>query len=257
MPALLLLPLLPEQGAFAAALDAVLARSERASATFGQHQRAVLEPGAGRAGYVDRAIPARRRKELRRQRRRLEDIAPVTLATAIAAHDVTAALKDFLALEASGWKGSAGTAAANDAAIRDFIETAVTALAAAGQSRVDRLMLDGRAVASAITLSSGATAWFWKIAYDEDLAHCSPGVQLAVDLTERLLADATIERVDSCAIADHPMIDHIWRERLLLSDRLIELRPTTMPFRFACQIETLRRAAIAAAKAIRDRMRRN
>ena len=43
----------------------------------------------------------------------------------------------------------------------------------------------GRAVVAAITLSSGATAWFWKIAYDEDLAHCSPGVQLAVDLQLR------------------------------------------------------------------------
>ena len=257
MPSLLLLPLLPEQGAFAAALGAVLTRSGRNSAAFGEHQRALLEPGAGREGYIDRAIPARRRKELRRQRRRLEDIAPVTLDTARKAPDVAVALKDFLALEASGWKGSAGTAAANDAAIRVFFETGVTALATAGQARIDRLMLDGRAIVTAITLSSGATAWFWKIAYDEDFAHCSPGVQLAVDLTERLLADRTIERVDSCATADHPMIDHLWRERLALSDWLIELRPTIMPFKFACQIETMRRAAIAAAKAIRDRMSRN
>jgi hypothetical protein len=28
-----------------------------------------------------------------------------------------------------------------------------------------------------------------------------------------LLDDAAIEACDSCAAADHPMIDHIWRER--------------------------------------------
>ena len=51
------------------------------------------------------------------------------------------------------------------------------------------------------------------------------------------------------------MIDHVWRERLALSDRLIALRPSAMPFALACRIEALRRSAIAAAKALRDRLR--
>ena len=46
MPAQLLLPLVPEQGAFATALDAVLARDGRRSAAFGRHERALLAPGA-------------------------------------------------------------------------------------------------------------------------------------------------------------------------------------------------------------------
>jgi hypothetical protein len=51
------------------------------------------------------------------------------------------------------------------------------------------------------------------------------------------------------------MIDHVWRERLALSDRLIALRPSMVPFALTCRIETLRRLAIAAAKAMRDRLR--
>jgi hypothetical protein len=51
------------------------------------------------------------------------------------------------------------------------------------------------------------------------------------------------------------MIDHVWRERLALSDRLIALRPSAMPFALACWIETLRRSAMAAARAFRDRIR--
>ena len=45
MPALLLLPLLPEGGAFARALDAVLSRQRLRSAAFGHHRRALLKPG--------------------------------------------------------------------------------------------------------------------------------------------------------------------------------------------------------------------
>jgi CelD/BcsL family acetyltransferase involved in cellulose biosynthesis len=255
MPSLLLLPLLPTEGAFAKAIDAALKRSGRASALFGHHRRAQLAPGAHRDGYIERAVSAARRKELRRQRRRLEDIAPVTFATTANAQNFEAALQDFLLIEASGWKGAAGTAIVNDAKVRQFVERAVGALAAVGRARVDRLYLNGTAIAAAITLISGDTAWCWKIAYSEGVARFSPGVQLALDLTASLLAQPLPTRVDSCATADHPMIDHIWRERLALHDRLVALRPSAMPFALACGIESLRRAAIGAAKSIRSRLR--
>jgi len=41
------------------------------------------------------------------------------------------------------------------------VQTAVTALAAQGGARIDRMMLDGRAVAATVTLQSGDTAWCW------------------------------------------------------------------------------------------------
>jgi CelD/BcsL family acetyltransferase involved in cellulose biosynthesis len=254
MPGLLLLPLVPEQGPFAAALDAVLAGSGRRSAALGHHRRALLDPGARRDGYLERAVPTRRRKELRRQRRRLEEIAPVTVATA-GGSGIDAALQDFLVLEASGWKGIAGTAAVNDPAVHDFFRRAVAALSAEGRARIDRLFLNGRAVAAAVTLVSGDAAWFWKIAYNEGLARFSPGVQLVAELTESLLQEPLPARVDSCATANHPMIDHLWRERLALCDRLIALKPSALPFALACRIETICRAALAAAKSVRSRLR--
>ena len=180
----------------------------------------------------------------------------MTFTTAASPTDDAAALNDFLVLEASGWKGIAGTAIASDPALKTFVEGAVGALAACGRARIDRLFLNGRAVAAAITLQSGDTAWCWKIAYNEGLASYSPGVQLALDLTESLLAAPGTTRADSCATADHPMIDHIWRERLPLHDRLIALRPSAMPFTAVCGAEMTRRAAIAAAKSLRDRLRR-
>ena len=256
MPGLVLLPLVPGHGLFAAALNRVLERTGRRSAWLGRHQRALLVPGEHRVDYLDHAISTGRRKELRRQRRRLEDIAPVTFATATAGPEVDAALKDFLVLEASGWKGLAGTAAVHSAATRAFIEATVPALAAEGKARVHRLMLNDRAIAASITLMSGETAWCWKIAYNEGVSRSSPGVQLLLEVTEALLAEPKLAQADSCATPDHPMIDHVWRERLAIGDRLIAVRPSPLSFALAIGVETLRRTAVALVKSGRGRMRR-
>jgi CelD/BcsL family acetyltransferase involved in cellulose biosynthesis len=256
-PRLVLLPMLTPEGAFAAALARVLARRGGTTAAFGSHARAMLEPVQDRAAYLDHALAHKKLKELRRQRRRLAETGPITLATAREPPDVAAALDDFLALEAGGWKGRAGTASADRAPIRAFLERAVTALAGDGHARVDRLMHGGRALAATITLRSGNAAWFWKIAYDEAFARASPGVQISLDLTDALLADAGIARVDSCATAGHPMIDHLWRERLALGDLLIAPGRDALPaFRVACKLEAMRRAAFAAAKRVRDTLHR-
>jgi hypothetical protein len=78
-----------------------------------------------------------------------------------------------------------------------------------------------------------------------------------LDLTQQLLADATIDRVDSCATAGHPMIDHIWRERLALADHLISLAPgAPFDFTIGCALEASRRSAIDLAKRMRDIMQR-
>jgi hypothetical protein len=50
------------------------------------------------------------------------------------------------------------------------------------------------------------------------------------------------------------MIDHIWRERLMLCDRLIGVRPQA-GFALARKMEPMRGLAIAAAKGVRKRFR--
>jgi CelD/BcsL family acetyltransferase involved in cellulose biosynthesis len=255
LPGLLMMPMLPERGPLADAVAAAVERRGAQVATFEPHRRALLAPGAAREHYLEHAVSAGRRKEMRRLRRRLADAAPVTFATVAAPDGFAPALQDFLQLEAGGWKGRAGTAAALKPEIRNFIETATTALAGEGKASVHRLRCGADSIAAAITLRSGDTAWWWKTAYSEGVAHASPGVQLAFDLTEALLGDTRIARVDSCATADHPMIDHIWRERLALADRLIALRCSAAAFRAACGIEALRRGALAAARSLRDRLR--
>jgi CelD/BcsL family acetyltransferase involved in cellulose biosynthesis len=257
LPKLMLMPYLPAEGEIAHAFDAALAHRNGRSEHFALHRRALLAPGGDRAGYLDHAIPHKKRKELRRQRKRLADSGVLTSATITDPAALTAQLVDFLALEAAGWKGRAGTAAKGNDAVGCFVVEAVSALAAEGKASVARLALDGRAIAAIVTLRSGDGAWCWKIAYDEAYSRASPGVQLLLDVTDELLADTSIASADSCATPDHPMIDHIWRERLVLSDRLMcvaKCDPTL--FAHLCRMESLRRSAIDRLKWLRNLLRR-
>ena len=257
LPKLMLLPYFPVDGRIARTFDTIIDRRSGRSRSFARHARALLSPGNMREGYLERAVGAKKRKELRRQRKRLADQGVLMSAST---NEPTAALRavdDFFALEAGGWKGRAGTAAREDEAIRKFLQTAVTGLAGEGKSRVARLLLDVRPIAAIITLRSGATAWCWKIAYDESFARFSPGVQLLLDVTQHLLDDQSTNCTDSCADENHPMIDHVWRERLVLADRLISVGPGgAMAFGLAGTLEASRRAAIRGAKAVRGLLRR-
>jgi CelD/BcsL family acetyltransferase involved in cellulose biosynthesis len=257
LPDMVLLPFFPCEGALGRALDAVLARRRGHCRAFAQHRRALLAPAGERASYLDDAIGSKRRKELNRLLKRLSEGGAVSSVSTGDPAAISHAMTEFFNLEAGGWKGRAGTAARDHADIAAFMRAAVDALAAEGKAEISRLCIGERAIAATVTLRSGAAAWCWKIAYDERYARFSPGVQLLRDLTRRLLDDAAVTRADSCATADHPMIDHIWRERLPLADLLI-LTGSQGAFRFpvACGLESLRRLAIATAKGLRDAARR-
>jgi CelD/BcsL family acetyltransferase involved in cellulose biosynthesis len=257
LPRVMLLPLIPAAGPFAAALGHSLAERGGRIAEFDRHCRAMLVPIAGYAEGLDRLLGKKKRKELARQRRRLAEIGALRVDLATTPAGLTSALEAFFTLEAQGWKGRAGTAAAAHHDVRQFVEQVITGLVRDGKAGGACLLLDDRPIAAALTLRSGDTAWFWKIAYDESMARASPGVQLALDLTAAFVADPAIARVDSCATPDHPMIDHLWRERLMLADYLVGVdRQASRAFSAALCCERWRRKAVAAAKSARDRLRR-
>lgn len=257
LPRLVLMPMVPENGPLAEALDAALVRHGLRCVRFGRHRRALLAPGDERTRYVERAVRAKLRKELGRKRRRLAENGRVTHTIVDDAAKMPRLIAQFLAIEASGWKGRAGTAAAKYTDIHAFLEKAVVSLADEGKARGDVLSLGEEPLAIMIILRSAARAWAWKIAFDERFSHYSPGVQLTLDATKSLLRDENIGTIDSCATADHPMIDHLWRERLELSDRLIAVRPgLRWDFAWVCIIETARRGLIAIAKMVHRRFLR-
>jgi len=251
-PKAALFPLLPE-ASIAARLFALEVASKGQTVTqLNLHARAALIREDDEPLSI---VSTGKRKELSRQRRRLAETGHLGYQVSSEVRDVSAAIDDFLAVEQRGWKGRAGGAAAYSSATTRFMSEAVAALAAERKARVDRMRLDGRTIAAAITLYSGDYAWFWKIAYDEEFSRYSPGVQLTIDLTDVLEGDRQLALVDSCAVADHPMIDHLWGGRIAMADWFVPLDGTTS-FAIASAAERARGMTIACVKALRNNLRR-
>jgi len=211
-------------GPAAQAMREAFAKQKLTPRVLRQRERAILDASASDPeAMLHDALGAKKLKELRRQRHRLEDDGEVTFAVARTPVDVASALEHFLRLEANGWKGSRGTALAGDYGDTAFVRVATSALALEGRCEVATLSVAGTPVAAGIVLRHGSRAYFFKIAYDEALAKMSPGVQLTLELTKHLCADASVSDADSTANAYHPMIDKLWRSRLPVATTLIPL----------------------------------
>jgi len=255
---LLLLPSMPAAGQMADLLAEVARRSRLPMVALDRHERAVLATDLDAEAYLVVALSAKRRKEYRRQRRRLAELGPVTFAVHREAGAVMDLTRSFLSLEASGWKGRRGTALLDRPAERAFFEAALGGLAAVGKVLAGELTVRGRPVAVGFVLLSAGRAFYWKTAYDETLSTLSPGVLMTLDLSQALIREGFGGFTDSCAAANHPMIDHLWRERRAVQDVMIAVDPRlpTAAFRAAVAAERARRALRARAKSAVHSIRR-
>lgn len=191
-----------------------------------EHERAALRPDAAEARQRRHGTRTRKHeREVDRLARRLAETGEVSFGSATEAADIRVASEWFLALEQAGWKGRRRTAFLSDAGDAAFLRAALRQLASAGKCRIDWIAVDGRPIAMAIVLRSADRAYYWKTAYDERYARYSPGVQLTRALAERQLADPAVQITDSCAIANHPMIDRLWPSRQAMFDLLIGVDP--------------------------------
>ena len=208
----LILPEMAVDGVVAEALRAIAFRSGRPLVLLGAHRRAMLTRGHTFAN-LRAGLGRGRRKELGRQLRRLSDAGVVTFTSDVEPDCVGARFEEFLALERAGWKGRQGTALISSAATAVFAREAMFNLAEAGKVRIDSLRVGAHPVAIVVSLVAGSAAYTWKIAFDESYARCSPGVQLMLEAPANLFSDPALQLIDSCAVADHSMIDRLWPER--------------------------------------------
>ena len=230
----LMMPQLSLQGPAAVTMLRHAKANNLETTVFERRFRAVVTNRGDPEEFLRTFISAKKRKELRRQRRRLEDLGELTYSSARTPEDVRKAMEQFLALEASGWKGGQHSALLSDPSTATFVRSMSRFFAKQGVCRIDALELESNPIAMGIVLSANDTAFYWKTAYDETYARYSPGVLFSIDMTIQIMAAGTHELINSCAIPDHPMIDHIWRERLEMGDLCIATMGTS-PRAFAIQ----------------------
>jgi CelD/BcsL family acetyltransferase involved in cellulose biosynthesis len=137
-----------------------------------------------------RALPRKIRDSVRRGRERIGDAGRIDVATGPA---IGAAFDEFVALEAAGWKGEAGTALAHRACERALMRDYVTGSAAA---QMRTLRIGGRIAAMQMAVTVAGSVVLLKVAYDESLAEFAPGNVLLADLIEVCCRTPEIKRID-------------------------------------------------------------
>jgi len=203
---------LPLDGAALTALDDICKRDRRPLRIVQRTSRAALHHGLSPEDHLVRTLGKKRRKELSRKRRRLEEMGELVFTRMSETDDLDDWIDQFLTLENAGWKGEAHSSLASSVQTADFFRQSLHGAANAG--RLERLAfhLDGKSVAMLCNFITPPLAHSFKTAFDESLSKLSPGMLLQVE-NLALLERGDIAMTDSCAVAGHPMIEQIWDDR--------------------------------------------
>ncbi|HEY0621901.1 GNAT family N-acetyltransferase [Sphingomonas sp.] len=191
---------------------ALLAAANRPCDTVHRIERALLESDLAPAAYYEATVRKKKRKEIKRLQSRLAELGVVTTTRLANRDGLPAWIDTYLALEKSGWKGRAGSALACEPHTAAFFRDALAAAFDAGKLELLRLDLDGKPLAMLVNFLTAPGAFSFKTAFDEAFARYSPGVLIQLE-NLAILDNPDIAWMDSCAAADHPMIDSLWGER--------------------------------------------
>ena len=148
--------------------------------------RALFEPAEDADVYLQRSLPGKKRKELRRQINRLTELGRVEFDELDGEGDPAPWIEQFLALEASGWKGEEGTALLSSEEDRRFFRSIAREAFDRGALSMLALRLDGAPIAMKCNVEAGDGAFALKVAFDEAYARFSPGVALEIESIRRM-----------------------------------------------------------------------
>jgi CelD/BcsL family acetyltransferase involved in cellulose biosynthesis len=154
------------------------------------------------------------------------------------------ALIDFERLEEAGWKGREGSAIARRFGFHEFFASALSPMAADNRVRVDRLTLDGTAIAIRLGLVSGNAYYGIKPTFDERLESLSPGHQL----TFEAIKQSIIEGLDT--------IEFMGSEDAWKLQWTADVRPTKTWIYYPYNLAGVARFGLDAARVLSRRIRR-
>jgi hypothetical protein len=183
--------------------------------------RALFRPRCDAEAYMSAALRGIHRKDLRRREKRLAETGKVEYTSLDAGSNIDSWINDFMAVEAGGWKGNEGSALASNNDSRSFFVRVAREGFSRGRIMMLSLRVDGQPIAVKFNLLAQRGAFALKIGYDEGFARYSPGLLLEVENIRRLHNAAEVEWMDSCAVADHAMINRLWLDRRVIQTLLI------------------------------------
>lgn len=132
------------------------------------------------------------RNHLKRFRRKLE----ARGALSVEIDRSAAFLSEFIALEASGWKGRANSSIADNPKVVSFYETLVGNFVSQDRWEWLALRVDGRLVAAQMCVRCGTSLTLPKTAFDEDFAEGRPGTLSAEEVLKFAFGRPDIDEVN-------------------------------------------------------------
>jgi CelD/BcsL family acetyltransferase involved in cellulose biosynthesis len=153
------------------------------------------------------------RRELRRQEKRLAAVGKVEHRTLATLDELPRWIDEFLALEASGWKGKRGSALACSEKNRRFAAELFTGAFERGRLLMVGIDLDGKPIARYCALSAGEGAIAFKTAFDESLRKYGPGTLAVLDMIALFHQSDGLQWMDSYTGPNNAMIAALWKHR--------------------------------------------
>lgn len=135
------------------------------------------------------------KRNLRRQRRRLEQLGRVQTAFVQEPGELDQAFAAFMRIEASGWKGRNGSAIALHPHLVRFYRELVEHFGARQRCLINMLEVDGKVIAAQFGIIAGRTLYLLKIAYDEAYGSAAPGNQLLYEAIRYCSASSVLDRL--------------------------------------------------------------
>lgn len=246
-----IIPAVNTQGPACRAMLEALGRAAQPGLFMNRFQRASLEATVSFEQHMQSAVPAKRRRDLARNRRRLEQIGSVAHKSYTLGADLDGAVAQFLKVEASGWKGRSGTALACRDDTRQFAIDAFANMDSRSTCRVDVLTLNDNPIAAGVIVFAGRTGFTVKCAYDERYASYSAGLLLECEVIRCFLSERWAERLDAATDGEH-VIDSLWPGRVEVADLVFSLSRRSPEWHLAAlqRTENLKRSSKRAIKTL-------
>lgn len=201
---------IPSEGPFYRAL---MAADVRCLVTDG-YERPVLRRHTDGEAYINDFISRKERQELRRRERRLQEQGRLKFVALGPGGDVGQWIEDFLRLEASGWKGTQGSAMICSDANRRFLTETFLAAYKRGRLEMVGVDIDGKPLGRCTGFLAGEGAYAFKPAYDEAFARFSPGIIAEVARIRNLHELPGTRWMDSFTDANNSVMSRLWKDRL-------------------------------------------
>ena len=138
-----------------------------------------------------KTLSQKRRKRLNRNLRLLKELGEINFV--VTHHYSTELMQRYFELESKGWKGEAGTAAADDINVAKLHDDFASAAAEKGALFVYELKLDDKTIAMQMRIMFNEQTVAWKTSYDEKYARFSPGNLLSWESLKNALISGSSE----------------------------------------------------------------